>query len=118
MHFSSRVLLFLMASASLFAQTAPLLPLVDGAAAMKLVVKQVPAAYPPNLVDSNLQGIVHVVVEIGADGKLQNARAASGPVKLRQAGLDNIKQWTFRAYVQGGKPTAARANFDVVFKRI
>jgi len=111
----SRFAIAVLTLVSAIAQPRPLLPLVDGAAAMNLIVKQVPPAFPRN--PSGVQGVVHVVVEIGADGKLEDARVAGGPEVLREPALENIRQWTFRPYLQSGKPTAARANFDVVFKR-
>jgi TonB family protein len=100
----------------LLAQPRPLLPLIDGAAAVNLVVKQVPPVYPPTALEARVQGVVPIVVEIDADGKLQDARVAGGPTSLRQAALDNIQQWTFRAYLQNGRAKAVRANFDVVFR--
>ena len=92
-------------------------PRLDGAEVWKVVEKQAPPVYPPNLLaDTRIQGTVHLVVVVDKTGKLENAQVTSGPALLRQAALDCIQKWTFRPYLLNGKPSAAMADFDIVFK--
>ena len=113
---SMRNLTLAMLLASLVPAQQSAMPRLDGAPALDLILKQSPPDYPPIAVAARLQGVVHVVVQLGANGKLKNSMVTSGPAMLLQAALDAVDRWKFRAYLVNGVPTPVSADYDIVFR--
>jgi TonB family protein len=59
-----------------------------------------PAIYPPQALRAKVEGSVTVKVTIAADGTVARAVPISGPAPLRQAAIDNVRQWQFEAKAQ------------------
>jgi TonB family protein len=59
-----------------------------------------PAIYPPQALRAKVEGSVILKVTIAADGTVAQAVPVSGPEPLRQAALDNVRQWQFEAKAQ------------------
>ena len=68
--------------------------------------------YPAEAYDAHEQGESQVLVTIGADGSLKEARIgrSSGSESLDQASLDAVKRYAFDAAQKGGVPIEAQAN--------
>src|SRR5450755_960696 len=58
------------------------------------------AIYPAQALRNRVEGSVTLKVTIGADGAVTQAAAVSGPEPLRQAAVDNVRQWQFEAKAQ------------------
>jgi TonB family protein len=59
-----------------------------------------PAIYPPQALRAKVEGSVALEVTIAADGTVARAVPVSGPAPLRQAAIDNVRQWQFEAKAQ------------------
>jgi TonB family protein len=58
------------------------------------------AIYPAEALRNRVEGSVTLKVTIGADGAVTQAVPVSGPEPLRQAAIDNVRQWQFEAKAQ------------------
>ena len=72
--------------------------------------------YPPTAKQSNIQGIVTVSASIDENGKVVSAKALSGPLLLRQAAADSVKQWKYSPGLVDGKPTFSQITVSVDFR--
>src|SRR5450759_1737956 len=59
-----------------------------------------PVVYPPQALRDRVEGSVVLTVTIAADGTVTRAVPISGPKPLRQAAVDNVRQWQFEAKAQ------------------
>lgn len=71
--------------------------------------------YPPSARQSNIQGSVTLSLSIDGDGNVVAAKTLSGPMPLRQAALDSVKQWKYSPAAQEGKPVPAQVTVSVEF---
>jgi TonB family protein len=65
-------------------------------------------AYPPDAKAARIQGTVVVLVTIGTDGVVTEAKAISGPPELHACAVDYAKSWTFKPAKVKGKLVPAR----------
>jgi protein TonB len=72
--------------------------------------------YPPTAKQSNVQGVVTVSASIDENGKVVSAKALSGPLLLRQAAADSVKQWKYSPGLLDGKPTSSQITVSVDFR--
>jgi protein TonB len=72
--------------------------------------------YPSIAKQSGIQGKVVVSAEVGANGNVTSAKAISGPVFLRAAAIDAVKQWKYAPALADGKPASAVVTIDVEFR--
>ena len=72
--------------------------------------------YPAVARQSNTQGMVVVSAEVDARGIVTSAKAISGPVTLRQAAIDAVKQWKYSPALIDGKPASAQVTVNVQFR--
>jgi protein TonB len=72
--------------------------------------------YPQNAKESSVQGIVTVSASVDENGNVVSARAMSGPILLRQAAVDSVRQWKFSPRLVDGKPAHSQVNVGVDFK--
>jgi protein TonB len=73
-------------------------------------------AYPPSARQANIQGTVTVSAIIDEAGKVISARAISGPILLRAAAEDSVKQWKYSPGTVDGKPAISRVTVNLDFK--
>ena len=73
-----------------------------GMMAANLISSPVPA-YPPDALQSRVQGQVTVQAIVDRDGNVSNVRVVSGPELLRSSTLEAVHRWRYRPYTQGGK---------------
>jgi TonB family protein len=64
------------------------------------VLHSPPVVYPPQALRAGVEGTVTLQVAIAADGTVTQAVPVSGPIPLRQAAVDNVRQWLFEARQQ------------------
>jgi protein TonB len=72
--------------------------------------------YPLPARQANVQGTVALALDIDAAGKVVGANALSGPLLLRQAAIDAVKQWKYSPGLLDGKPAAAQVTVKVEFR--
>ena len=84
----------------------------------KIRVKRQPdaPAYPPEAKAARIQGTVVVVVTIGTDGKVTEAKAESGPPELQACAVDYAKAWEFEPAKVKGKVVPARFKLTMPFR--
>jgi TonB family protein len=58
------------------------------------------AVYPAQALHDRVEGRVTLKVTVGPDGTVTHATPVSGPKALRQAAIDNVRQWQFEAKAQ------------------
>jgi len=62
-------------------------------------------------------GLVRIKVIVDETGSVANIVWAEGPVLLRQAAQDALKQWKFQPVMVDGKPARATGYVDFGFAR-
>ena len=72
--------------------------------------------YPSIARQSSTQGTVVVSAEVDEKGNVSSAKAISGPVTLRQAAIDSVKQWKYSPALVDGKPATAQVTINVQFR--
>jgi TonB family protein len=76
----------------------------------KVPIRHQPEApdYPGGAEAQRTQGTVIIAVFIDAEGKVQEAKAFSGPAELQACAEDCARAWTFGPAKRNGKPVSAR----------
>ena len=72
--------------------------------------------YPATAKQSNVQGTVTVSANIDENGKVVSAKALSGPLLLREAAVDSVKQWKYSPGMVDGKPEPSHVTVNVDFR--
>ena len=80
------------------------------------LISSVRPAYPAAAKSSSIQGTVAVSASIDANGKVVAATALSGPMLLRQAAADAVKQWKYSPGLIDGKPAPSQVTVNVDFR--
>jgi TonB family protein len=80
------------------------------------LISAIRPVYPAAARQSNIEGSVTVVIYIDPTGKVFNARALSGPVMLRAAAEESVKQWKYSPGTEDGKPAQSHVVVKVDFK--
>lgn len=84
----------------------------------KVRVKHQPdaPAYPPEAKAQRIQGTVVVVVTIDTQGKVQDAKAISGPPELHACAVGYARTWEFEPVQVKGKSVPARFKLTMPFR--
>lgn len=72
--------------------------------------------YPATARQSGIQGTVTVAAYIDESGKVAGAWALNGPMLLRQAAVDAVKQWKYSPATADGKPVSSKITVGVEFR--
>ena len=80
-----------------------------------LIVRRVPAVYPPFAATMKLTGTVLVTLDLASDGTLMQADAVAGPEMLYAACIDAVQRWKFAPLIRGGKAVPVRSEVHIVF---
>jgi len=72
--------------------------------------------YPATARQSGIQGNVSVSANIDEYGRVVSAQAISGPMLLRQAAVDAVKQWKYSPSLVDGKPAPSQITVGVEFR--
>jgi TonB family protein len=57
--------------------------------------KTVKAVYPNLALQARIEGVVRLQAVVGSNGSVNNVIVVSGPVALRAAAVDCVKQWQY-----------------------
>lgn len=77
---------------------------VGGSVRPPIKIKDVVPDYPPLAAAARVQGVVIVEAEIGADGKVKDARILRSIPLLDRAALDAVRQWEYAPTLLNGMP--------------
>jgi TonB family protein len=72
--------------------------------------------YPPMAKQTNIEGDVLITAQIDATGKVVGANATAGPVYLRQAAVDAVRNWKYEPATANGKPTSTQISIKIQFR--
>jgi TonB family protein len=72
--------------------------------------------YPPTAKQSEIQGNVTISANIDQNGKVVSARALNGPMLLRQAAEEAVRQWKYSPGLVDGKPAPSQVTVGVEFR--
>lgn len=90
--------------------------LVGGDARPAKMISNVPPVYPVLAQKQHLGGSVVLNAEIQLNGSVGAVKVISGPMLLRQAALDAVKQWKYQPAMLDGKPIATQVTITVQFR--
>ena len=74
-----------------------------------------PPVYPPMAKQSNIQGNVVVDANIDSRGNVVEAKAFSGPMFLRQAAVEAVRQWKYSPALAGGRAVPTQITVTINF---
>jgi TonB family protein len=97
------------------AGAAPSMP--DVGSLFEKATKKVVPLYPQTAKSVGASGLVRVKVVIDESGSVANIVWTEGPVLLRQAAQDAVRQWKFQPVVVDGRPVRAAGYVDFGFSR-
>jgi len=80
------------------------------------LISSVRPDYPAAARQANVQGSVTILATIDENGKVVNAKALGGPLLLRLAAENSVKQWKYSPGLVDGKPTPSQATVGVEFR--
>ena len=78
-------------------------------------VQKTPPEDPPIAKTANVAGTVELHATISTDGTIKDLHAVSGPVMLRQAALDAVRNWRYKPYRLNSQPVEVETTVNVVF---
>jgi len=98
------------------AQPAPPEPVASDAALVPpKLLKSANPVYPPDAMLGYITGDVRVDALVEPDGRIGAMQILGGPVPLRQAAIDALKQYEYAPATQGGRAVAAHITVTVKF---
>ena len=72
--------------------------------------------YPEIAKTGRIQGIVVLEIQVNETGKVTGVKAVSGPVQLRAAAIDAVRQWKYEPALSNGTPTPTRLTVNLEFR--
>jgi protein TonB len=77
-----------------------------------------PPAYPPQAVEQRQQGVVHLRVQVRADGRVGSVALAQscGFEALDRAAIIAVERWRFAPATRGGRPIAYTVEQPIAFE--
>jgi len=87
----------------------------DAALVPPKLLKWVNPVYPPDAMLSFITGDVRVDAVVEPDGRIGGLKILGGPMLLRQAAVDALKQYQYAPATQGGRAVPAHVNVTVKF---
>ncbi len=80
-----------------------------------MLIKRVEPAYPQLAKLGRVSGQVTLMVEIGANGKVEEVRVVSGHPLLLQAAMDAVKKWRYRPHQLDGQAVEFDTQVELSF---
>jgi len=97
--------------------TPPAAPLpVGGDVKPAQLIKSVPPVYPEMAKAQHVSGKVQIDALVDASGNVATVKVVSGPVLLRKAALDAVKQWKYTPARLDDQPTSMHLTVTVEFR--
>lgn len=71
--------------------------------------------YPELAKELHVEGVVKLLLQVAADGKVGQVQVLGGPKLLVPAAVAAVRQWRYQPSLLDGKPTEAEKQIDVQF---
>lgn len=81
-----------------------------------MLINKVLPVYPVAARAMRIAGRVELQATISRGGTIDNLRVVDGPVLLRAAALEAVRQWRYRPYLLNGEPVEVETTIEVEFK--
>ena len=78
-------------------------------------VKVVGPVYPAAALEAGVEGVVNSQVVVGKDGRVEDAKAMNGPLPLREAAIDSVKQWQWEPFLLNSSAIRVRTRVTLRF---
>jgi periplasmic protein TonB len=88
---------------------------ISAGVAVGLLLQRTTPVYPQIAKTARVSGTVVLQATITKTGAIQNVRAISGPIMLRQSAIDAVTHWRYRPYRLNNDPVDVETTIDVVF---
>jgi protein TonB len=88
---------------------------ISSGIATGMLVQSTPPAYPPLAKTAHVAGTVELHATIATNGTIKDLRAVNGPVMLRQAAVDAVKNWRYQPYKLNNQPVEVETTINIVF---
>lgn len=82
---------------------------------MPKLIRRVAPQYPPTALKAHIQGIVRIEAVTDIYGRVIKAQVLEGPLLLRSAAVQAVKQWIYEPYIFNGVPKAVTFTVDIHF---
>lgn len=90
-------------------------PRQGGDVVLPRLISSVAPVYPSLAAANHVEGDVKIQAEIDARGRVTATRVISGPILLRGAAVNAVRQWKYSPATLDGKPIVARYSVTVRF---
>ncbi len=91
-------------------------PVQGGKVQLPKLISSVAPVYPQLAATNHVEGEVKIQAEINASGRVTSTKAISGPILLRSAAMDAVRQWKYSPALLDGKPIATQYAVTVRFR--
>jgi protein TonB len=88
---------------------------VSSGVATGMLIQKTPPVYPTIAKTAGVAGTVELHATISAKGTIEDLHAVSGPVMLRQAAVDAVRNWRYKPYMLNNEPIEVETTINVVF---
>jgi TonB family protein len=88
---------------------------ISSGVATGMLIQKTQPDYPPIAKTAHVAGTVELHATISTDGTIKDLHAVSGPVMLRQAALDAVRNWRYKPYRLNNQPVEVETTINVVF---
>jgi len=88
---------------------------ISSGVATGMLIQSTPPIYPPLARTAHVAGTVELHATISTNGTIKDLHAVSGPVMLRQAALDAVRNWRYKPYKLNNQPVEVETTINVVF---
>ena len=97
-------------------KVAPSKPIaISSGVATGMLINSTPPVYPPLARTAHVAGTVELHATISTNGTIKDLRAVSGPVMLRQAAVDAVRNWRYKPYKLNNQPVEVETTINIVF---
>src|SRR5487761_156433 len=90
-------------------------PRQGGDVVLPRLISSVAPVYPSLAAANHVEGDVKIQAEIDTRGRVTATKVISGPILLRGAAINAVRQWKYSPATLDGKPTVARYSVTVRF---
>jgi TonB family protein len=80
-----------------------------------MLLQSPPPVYPPLAKTAHVSGTVELHATIATNGTIKDLHAVNGPVMLRQAAIDAVRNWRYKPYKLNDQPVEVETTINVVF---
>jgi len=88
---------------------------VSAGVAGGMLIRKMPPEYPQIAKTARVSGTVVLAATITKTGRVSNLQVISGPIMLRQAALDAVRNWVYKPYLLNNQPTEVQTTINVDF---